>query len=99
MKAYRGVEVQIHVFLSSALDGDECSASHTGLCAPEERVPDFHWIGDRVGLRNRLDAVEKLNFFAENRTSISSPSRYQPVSVLPMLSRFLSVIMIKKVKM
>jgi hypothetical protein len=59
MKAYRGVEVQIHVFLLSALYEGECSASHTDLCAPKERVPGFHWIGDRVGPSSGLDAAEK----------------------------------------
>jgi hypothetical protein len=36
MKAYVGVDVWIHVFLISALDGDEYSASHPGRITHEK---------------------------------------------------------------
>jgi hypothetical protein len=36
MKAYRGVDVSTHVFLTSALVGDEWSASRPGLFTPGE---------------------------------------------------------------
>jgi hypothetical protein len=39
MKAYGGVDVEIHIFLASALVGDECSASRPGRFTPRERVP------------------------------------------------------------
>jgi hypothetical protein len=48
MKAYGGVVVQIHVFLTSALVGGEWSAAHR----------DTHWIGGWVGPRTALDVVE-----------------------------------------
>jgi len=39
MKMYRGVEVQLHTFLT---DGGEWSASHPGSLTPSERAPDTH---------------------------------------------------------
>jgi hypothetical protein len=38
MKAYGGVYVKIHVFLTSALAGGEWSASHPGRFIPGERA-------------------------------------------------------------
>jgi hypothetical protein len=40
MKAYRGVDVQIHVFFTSALVGGEWSASRL-----YRFTPGIHWIG------------------------------------------------------
>jgi hypothetical protein len=48
MKAYWGVEVWLHAFLTSALDGGKLSASRSGRFTPRERAPDTHWIGDWV---------------------------------------------------
>jgi hypothetical protein len=45
MKAYGGVDVQIHIFLTSALAGGEWSASRPGRLIPGERAPGTHWIG------------------------------------------------------
>jgi hypothetical protein len=58
METYGGVEVQIHLFLTSALFGGEWSASRPGCFAPGERIPDTHWIGRWVGPRAGLDDVE-----------------------------------------
>jgi hypothetical protein len=44
MKAYGGVNAQIHVFLTSELVG-EWSASRPGSFTPGERAPDIHGIG------------------------------------------------------
>jgi len=38
-KTYRGVEVQLHVFLTLALDGGEWSASRPGHFTLGERTP------------------------------------------------------------
>jgi hypothetical protein len=62
MKAYKGVNIQIHIFLTSALDGDEWSNSRTCRYAPGERVPGTHWIGGLVDPRDGLDDVEKRKF-------------------------------------
>jgi hypothetical protein len=58
MKTYGGVDVWTHVFLTSALDGGECSASRPGIFTPVERAPSTHWIGGWVSPRTGLDDVE-----------------------------------------
>jgi hypothetical protein len=58
MKAYGGVDVYNHVFLTSALVGGERSASRPGRFAPGGRAPGTHWIGDWVDLRAGVDHVE-----------------------------------------
>jgi hypothetical protein len=57
MKAYGRVNVYIHIFLTSALAGDEWSPSGTGLFSP-----GTHWIAGWVGPRAGLDDVEKRKF-------------------------------------
>jgi hypothetical protein len=57
VEAYWGVEVQLHSFLTSALDGGEWSDSRTGRSTTGERTPGIHWIVGWVGLRGGLDAV------------------------------------------
>jgi hypothetical protein len=56
------VDVQIHIFLTSALVGGEWSASRPGRFTPGERAPGTHWIGGWVGPRAGLDDVEKRKF-------------------------------------
>jgi hypothetical protein len=62
MKAYEGVDVYIHIFLTSALAGGEWSAARPGRFTPGETAPGTHWIGGCVDLRGGLDAVEKRKF-------------------------------------
>jgi hypothetical protein len=50
MKAYGGVDVEIHIFLTSALVAGEKSAS-----GPGERVPGTHWIVDSQNLFGRME--------------------------------------------
>jgi hypothetical protein len=57
-----GVDIWIHVFLTSALVGVEWSASLTGRFTLGERGPGTQWIGGWVGLRASLDGVEKRRF-------------------------------------
>jgi hypothetical protein len=63
MKAYVGMDVQIHIFLTSAGAGGEWSASRPGRFTSGERTPGTHWIGDLVGPRAGLEDVEKRKFF------------------------------------
>jgi hypothetical protein len=59
MKAYGGVDVQIHIFLTSALAGGEWSASRPVRFTPGERASGIHWIGGWVDLRAGLEGKEK----------------------------------------
>jgi hypothetical protein len=80
MKAYRGVDVQIHIFLTSVLVGGEWSASRLGRFTPEERAPSTHWIGGWVGLRAGLDDMENWKFLPPpglELRSIGRPARSQ----------------------
>jgi hypothetical protein len=62
MKAYGGVHVSIHTFLTSALVGGERSASRPSHFTPGERGPGTHWIGGWVGARACLEDIEKRKF-------------------------------------
>jgi hypothetical protein len=62
MKAYGGVDVSIHILLTSALAGGEWSALRPGRFTPGERAPAIHWIGGWVDPRAGLDDVEKREF-------------------------------------
>jgi hypothetical protein len=57
MKAYGVVDVQIHIFLTSALVGGERSASRPGRF-----TPGTHWMGGWVDPRAGLDDVEDRKF-------------------------------------
>jgi hypothetical protein len=54
MKTYGGMEIQMHVFLTSTLDGGEWLDSRPGRFTPEETAPDIHliegWVGPRTDL-------------------------------------------------
>jgi hypothetical protein len=80
MKAYGGVDVQNHIFLTSALDGGEWSASRPGRFILWETVPGTHRIGSWVGLRAGLDDVEKREFLTLLRLkhwTVGRPTRSQ----------------------
>jgi hypothetical protein len=64
MKAYGGVDIYTHVFLTSELFCGEWSASRPGRFTYGERAPSTHWIGGFVGPTAGLDNVEKLNYSA-----------------------------------
>jgi hypothetical protein len=49
----------MHIFLTSALVGDEWSASRPGLFTPGERAPGTHWIGGWVGPRADVEDMEE----------------------------------------
>jgi hypothetical protein len=63
MKACEGVDVYIHIFLTSALAGGDWSASRFSSFTRGERTPGTHLIGGWVDLRTGLDIVKKRKFF------------------------------------
>jgi hypothetical protein len=62
MKAYGGVDVQIHILLTSALAGGEWSPSRPCRFTPGERAPYTHWTGGWMNPRASPDYVEKRKF-------------------------------------
>jgi hypothetical protein len=80
MKAHRKVDVETHVFLTSALVGGEWSASRPGRFSPGERALRTQWVGGWVGLRAILDGVEKRQFLTLpglERRPLCRPARRQ----------------------
>jgi hypothetical protein len=53
------VEVEIHEFLTSSLDGGEWLVSSLSRFNRKKISPDTHWIGGWVGHRVGIDAVAK----------------------------------------
>jgi hypothetical protein len=66
--------------LTSALDGDEWSASRRGSFTPRERALGTHWIGGWVGPRAVLDAVVKREIPSPRRESNPRTPTVQPVA-------------------
>jgi hypothetical protein len=62
MKAYGGVDVYIHIFLTSAPVEGEWLAPRPSRFTPRERALGTHWIGGWVDPRAGLDDVEKRKF-------------------------------------
>jgi hypothetical protein len=64
MKVYGGVDVYIHIFLTSALVRGEWLASRPrpGCFAPGEKAPCTHWIWGWVNPRAGQDDLEMRKF-------------------------------------
>jgi hypothetical protein len=82
MKAYGGVDVQIPIFLTSALAGGEWSGSDPRRFTTRERAPGIHWVGPRAG----VDDVEKILDPIGIRTPTPLSSSPQPVYIPTALS-------------
>jgi hypothetical protein len=84
MKAYGGMDAQIHIFLTSAQL--KWSASHAGHLTSKERAPNIHWIGGWVGPSASLDKVEKILDPTGTITPTPPLSSPHPVAIQTMLS-------------
>jgi hypothetical protein len=89
MKTYGRVEVNLHAFLNSTLDGGEWSASQTRRLTPRERDSGTHWIGGWMGLGTGLDTATKRKHTYHCRESNLGYSARTLVTVITELSRIL----------
>jgi hypothetical protein len=74
-----GVNVYIHIFLTSTLTGGEWSASRLCSFTPADRAPETHWIGGWMNPRAGLDDVEDRKFLTLLGLKLRPLGR-QPVS-------------------
>jgi hypothetical protein len=73
MKAYGGMDVKMHTFLTSTLAGGEWTASRPGRFIPGERAPGTHWMRGWVGPRARLDDVVLFSSLIKIRSGKAVP--------------------------
>jgi hypothetical protein len=82
MKAYGGLDVQSHIFLTSPLAGGELSASHSGRFTPKGRAHETLWIrGGRT-----TDRV--WTTWRKTNSSACRDSNFDPSVVQPVASRY-----------
>jgi hypothetical protein len=102
MNAYGGVDVYIHIFLTSALAGGEWSTSRPGRFITGERSPATHLIGDCVDHRAGQDDLEKIKFLTLSGLELRPPRsfsqslyrlRYPGPSVYKYLQNIKTIIM------
>jgi hypothetical protein len=92
MKAYRGVEVQLHSFLTSALDDGEWTTTRLGRCTPGGRNPvpiEQETRREEVRARAGVDVSEKRKKTAGNLIAnllVRNPSDYTE-NVVPLDDR------------
>jgi hypothetical protein len=80
MKVHGGVDVYIHIFLTSALVGVEWSASRPCRFTPGESAPGTHWMGGWKGPRIGLNDVKKrklLTLLGLKLQPLGRPARSQ----------------------
>jgi hypothetical protein len=92
MKAYGGVDVYFHVFLTSTLVGGEWSVPRPCRFTPGERALGTHWTGGWVEPRAGLDATEKRKFLTLLGLELR-PLVVQPVAIPTTLYNIICIIM------
>jgi hypothetical protein len=73
MKAFGGVDVLIHDFLTSALVGGEWSASRSDRFTPGERAPGTHWKRRLGGSQNQSERHGKEKILDPTGTPTPTP--------------------------
>jgi hypothetical protein len=86
MKTYGGMEIQIHIFFTSAPVTGEWSASHHCF-TPVERAPSIYWPGGWVGPES-VWTMRVSGKFSPYRDSNSNPSVVAIPTALPTLCHF-----------
>jgi hypothetical protein len=81
MKAYSGVDAQIHAFLTSAFGGEWSDSRLGRFTPPPPQVPN--WRGDWMGFRNGLKDVEK------RKISPLPGLNFDPSAAQPVASRYI----------
>jgi hypothetical protein len=89
MKTYGGVEKQIYIFFTLALEVNEWSGSRPGRFIPGERAPYIHWVIGGAGPKAGPNSVRKEKYLvpAGNPTPIPRLSRLQRVAIPTELPR------------
>jgi hypothetical protein len=77
------VEIQLHAFLSWALDVGEWLASRPDRLTPVETDPGTHWVGGWVGPRAVLDTVVERKIPSLRRESTPRTPIVQTVAQSP----------------
>jgi hypothetical protein len=75
MKTYGGVDVYIHIFLTSV-----SGQLHAPAALPWERAPGTHFIGGWVDPRAGLDDMEKWKFLTLAGLELPTPMVVQPIA-------------------
>jgi len=75
LRRTEGMELQFHIFLTSALDGGELSAPHPGRFTPRKRAPGAQWIGGWVSPGAGLDAVVRRKIRSPHTEIITTKMR------------------------
>jgi hypothetical protein len=78
VKTYGGVVVEVHVFLTLALDGGKLVSFTPCRFTPAERAPGTHWIGGWVSPRAGLEDNGEVKIIPPYWDSNSDPSVVQP---------------------
>jgi hypothetical protein len=80
MKAYEGVDVYIHIFLTSAIAGGEWSASRSDHFTPGERAPRYPLDRRLGGPQSRSGRRGEKEILDHTGTRTPTPFVVQPVA-------------------
>jgi hypothetical protein len=79
MKAYGGVHVLIHIFLTSALVGGEMLASRPGRFTPRRNIPPYPFDRRLGGPQSQSGRLGEENILDPTRTQTPTPWSSSPL--------------------